>query len=676
MAPVKNTVQLEGMGDVSLEHFTLQMRNKAGIELVESIVDATLERTIEGASTLTVVVDDDLHRPIQLSGKLGRHISVEVDGLWFVLVSVRKTGRQLTLTFEDRVVNALRYFDTWIHVSRGTMTRAQFVLAMILEARQAGVDIHYVIPELNAKQAVSDLQPGQTEIGPDGNPITSKSPQVRPPGIPQGVPLAPTHGLTSKGAAATSSQVGIADTVIATGLSQGARRKVLVTAIMTAIQESNLTNLSGGDRDSVGVFQQRASMGWAASRNVETDAADFYTHAIAEDKKYPNLSYNDLAQKVQGSGYPHAYAQHQPEAEKFVNEYGVTGAGPGGTGDVAANPAYANNQQPAQGVTGGAGFVPSGNVIGSGDYQFYRGTLTQDPAAMGNWLLTKENSWNCMKRLAGEVNWRAFCVSGFIYFVSDQYLFRSKPFMTISEDSEGIDWIDYDYDEGKRVATITVTCHIKLWSAPPGSIVQIVNMGIPNGRWLVNDVSRSIFGEIGTIMLKKPLPILPEATAQSQAKQFPGASVPVPQPNMPLPGQNVPGPQKGDAVAPNVCAANAVKYAYAQLGDPYVWGAEGPDSFDCSGLVQAAYSACASYLPRVADDQWHAGPRPLDGLKAGDLVFFSEDIGGSVAGHVGIYIGNGQFIHAPHTGDVVKISNLDSDWYKPRFLGNTRPSTK
>lgn len=692
MAKAKNTTQLEGMGDVSLEDFTLQMRNKAGIELVESIVDATLQRTIEGASTLTVIVDDDLHRPIQLSGKLGRRVDVNIDGLWFTLVGVRKQGRQLTLTFEDRIVNVLRYFDSWKQASRGAMTRAQFVLSMIEEANKAQpIRIHYVIPELNAKQETgAPLLPGETILGPNALPLTNASPEARPGGIPQGVPLAPAHSLLDRdGKSATSEQIGIADTVIATGVSMGARRKVLVVAIMTGLDESNLLNLTYGDRDSVGVFQQRPSQGWPASRNVAVDARAFYAAAIAEDKRYPNLSYNDLAQNVQRSGTPTAYAQFQDRAEKYVNEYGITGAGPGGTGDIAADPSYANNQKPAQGgaqtgpgstpTTAGSVFVPAGNVTGSGDYQFYRGDLTADPDGSGNWILKKQNSWECMKTLAQQVGWRVFCISGFIYFVSDQYLFRSKPFMTISEDSDGIDWIDYDYDEGKRSATITVTCHIKLWSAPPGSIVRIQDMGIPNGNWLVNDVSRSIFEEVGTITLKKPQPVLPEPISTASQKALPGGATSVPTPNMPLPGESTPGPQKGDAIPPNACAAKAVAFAYASLGLPYVFGAESPGvAFDCSGLSQAAYTGCASYLDHFADNQLKAGPRVLGPLLAGDLVFFSEynDPGGTYAGHVGIYIGNGQFIHAPHTGDHVKISDLGGDYYKTHYIAATRPSTK
>ena len=88
---------------------------------------------------------------------------------------------------------------------------------------------------------------------------------------------------------------------------------------------------------------------------------------------------------------------------------------------------------------------------------------------------------------------------------------------------------------------------------------------------------------------------------------------------------------------------------------PYVWGAAGPSAFDCSGLVAYVYAQVGVSLPHNAAAQYGYGsPVAYDDLQAGDLVFFSG------LGHVGIYIGAGQFIHAPHTGDVVKISSLSS----------------
>ena len=99
-----------------------------------------------------------------------------------------------------------------------------------------------------------------------------------------------------------------------------------------------------------------------------------------------------------------------------------------------------------------------------------------------------------------------------------------------------------------------------------------------------------------------------------------------------------------------------LRYACDQLGDPYVWAAEGPNSFDCSGLTMRAWEAAGVSLPHNADAQSRYGRRVTpteNSLQPGDLVFFHSPIS-----HVGIYLGHGLYLHAPHTGTVVKIAKL------------------
>ncbi|MFU8851753.1 NlpC/P60 family protein [Micromonospora sp. SL1-18] len=107
-------------------------------------------------------------------------------------------------------------------------------------------------------------------------------------------------------------------------------------------------------------------------------------------------------------------------------------------------------------------------------------------------------------------------------------------------------------------------------------------------------------------------------------------------------------------------ALAAVRYALAQLGDPYLWGAEGPNRFDCSGLVLASYRAAGYHgLPRVSRDQYFATrSRTVDpnALLPGDLLFFASGSSWTTIHHVAMYIGNGKMVEAPRTGDVVKIS--------------------
>lgn len=103
-----------------------------------------------------------------------------------------------------------------------------------------------------------------------------------------------------------------------------------------------------------------------------------------------------------------------------------------------------------------------------------------------------------------------------------------------------------------------------------------------------------------------------------------------------------------------ISSNNVIAYAYNFLGKPYQWGGNGPSSFDCSGFVKYVYGHFGVDLPRVADAQQGAGaPISRSNLQPGDLVFF-----GSPAHHVGIYVGNDCFVHAPKTNDVIRVSSL------------------
>ena len=122
-------------------------------------------------------------------------------------------------------------------------------------------------------------------------------------------------------------------------------------------------------------------------------------------------------------------------------------------------------------------------------------------------------------------------------------------------------------------------------------------------------------------------------------------------------------------------ARTAVAVAMAQIGSPYVWGAQGPSAFDCSGLTSFAYAAAGVTIPRVSRAQFaaYAGLRPVDSLHlvAGDLVFFADNPRdpGSIH-HVGMYVGRGLMVEAPHTGAVVRTSSI----WRSSYAGAVRPT--
>jgi cell wall-associated NlpC family hydrolase len=131
------------------------------------------------------------------------------------------------------------------------------------------------------------------------------------------------------------------------------------------------------------------------------------------------------------------------------------------------------------------------------------------------------------------------------------------------------------------------------------------------------------------------------------------------------------GASPGPAAA---IAERAVRVAMAQLGSPYQWGAEGPDVFDCSGLTSFAYHAAGLDIPRVSRAQYAAYQRmrPVgrDDLRPGDLVFFATDPrdAGTIH-HVGMYVGRGLMVEAPHTGAVVRTASV----WRDDYAGTVRP---
>ena len=113
----------------------------------------------------------------------------------------------------------------------------------------------------------------------------------------------------------------------------------------------------------------------------------------------------------------------------------------------------------------------------------------------------------------------------------------------------------------------------------------------------------------------------------------------------------------------------AVRAALTRLGDPYVWAAAGPHAFDCSGLTKYAWGKAGVYLPHQSAAQYASTPHvPKDQAQPGDLIFYYSPIG-----HVAMYLGGGMLIHAPATGDVVKISPVN--WSKVCLL-YTSPSPR
>jgi hypothetical protein len=512
----KQAVQNELLNaDVDVDALKVYISKVFRFDLADRIVQASVTRTMEGGSHVDIVIND-YDRAVLRSGVLSSKFDINLDGLWWRFRQLKKSGDNLTFVFEEREVAVLRTYSKKIWAPRSTTTRAEFIVRMLKEVRE--FKIPYTIPELHKVQPIvkSDdssmdweqqlekepgIIPGSSGQGILGNQPTGGNDWLLRGGlVGSRTQLARASGLTVKGEPADKSQIANMNTIVKVGQNMGCRRKLMVCAIMTAIQESTLRNLPGGDDahgggiwDSAGLFQQTGDWGSYRDRTDPATAARlFYNAAIKVDANDRTRPYWDLCATVQRpkESLRGEYEKHHVEADRIVTAYGI----PGGDGEAAA--ATANNAM-----------VPDGEYADSGTYMYYR----WDPSTTKKGKKGQpENSWECMQRLAQEVNWRAFFVSGRFYYMSEDALFKSKPVAKIHEFDDGIAALDGDYDVNKKVATMDLSVRLDRWQLPPGCVVVLQDVGPWNGRWLVTEVTRDLFKSDASVRLKKPDPKLPE----------------------------------------------------------------------------------------------------------------------------------------------------------------------
>ena len=165
----------------------------------------------------------------------------------------------------------------------------------------------------------------------------------------------------------------------------------------------------------------------------------------------------------------------------------------------------------------------------------------------------------------------------------------------------------------------------------------------------------------------RALALAAERARAQQAAQTQASSTAAPAPTQsaePVVGVAASTPEA--TVAPPATHGGVVGVAMQYLGVPYVWGGSSPSGFDCSGLIVYAFAQIGISLPHSTYSLWGMGvPVSQSQLQPGDIVFFSG------LGHAGIYAGGGTFVHAPHTGDVVKVSSM-SGWYASSYVGARR----
>jgi cell wall-associated NlpC family hydrolase len=198
----------------------------------------------------------------------------------------------------------------------------------------------------------------------------------------------------------------------------------------------------------------------------------------------------------------------------------------------------------------------------------------------------------------------------------------------------------------------------------PAELLALLLELLQNGQ-----LDEAQFQDLAKKFLKGDAQVQDLQAMADQAKQNPPKAPPVRD-------GAAPGAPAGGVDAPNIAGNGngdaAAKEALTYLGTRYVFGGNGRNGIDCSGLVQQVFKKQGINLPRTADEQAKAGQEvPRDQLKPGDLVYFKGTYKPGVS-HIGIYLGNGKFVHAPKTGDVVKVSNLNDAYYQQHWGGARR----
>ena len=440
------------------------------VDIADAIVGGELERTIEGASTLTLEVHDP-HRTLIRAPDLRRAIDFKYAGVWFRLVKVAKSGDTVTLTFEDRDVAYLRSHTRPRKVSRGSYTRAQFVRLLVREVKANR--IKFYCPEVNEKQPIGSLSQNAKPTKRNAKDREEK----RQKGLTAGALV------TVKGQRATADQRRNAERCLDVADTLKAGPKATKALMVAVTQESGIQNLTYGHSSSVGILQLLDIHGpVSVRRDIEHCVRLFLTKgftgkggAMQLARDNPGMDAADIAAAVQGNAAgSRDYRPWSDEADKWIENYG--GASGTDTGGASADSGTRRRYEFSRGQAGGE----------------------------------REDSWTAIQRLASEVQWRAFMDKGTLYFMSENRLMESRARYILSEDSDGVHYIDFDVDQGRIDAEVRVSCSTELFDMRVGSVVAIRNMGIANGRWLVSTVRQSLFDNDAEVTLKAPTPKLAE----------------------------------------------------------------------------------------------------------------------------------------------------------------------
>jgi hypothetical protein len=546
--------------------------NEAGTAITQldarldgSIQDGTIESTTKGAPTLTLTVIDPDDETLN-SGLFDRRIDINVDNVPFRLVQVsRQEDDLLTLEFEHRLCSWLREHDTPKKASRGSQTRAMFAWALVQEVKK-GV-VLFISPDMLKRQprAAKSDQPTKDSR--------------KAPGFSDNATNLKIGGVT-----ATRSQLKEADKALGVAKGLGASPLATKAMMVAGIGESRFRPvMNAGGSPYGGVFQ-----GKAKERGGPWDIHD--TEGMAE-------SFLAGGKGFQGGGAM-ALAKQRPPLSPggiaFRVEGDISNFGGNASAAAAFYDKWGDEADKLIDAWRGEALTSSGSTSGSPKFEFTRGAVHKGDA--------KEDSWVALQRLADEVRWRCF-IDGrnVFYFVSDEQLMRSRPLYLVDRQTPGVRSVTFDMEVGRRTVVykgrrerkpseLTLKVRMGRWAAPPGSVIELADYGLADGRWLVDSMSRGIFDSEAEVHLRQPQNALPEPAHGTTSGGSAGG-------DRRTGGGGAGDPAKGnnaavDKVYTEALAIHRRNLPYGPGGHGETWGAaERAPSLDCSSSTSLALNA-------------------------------------------------------------------------------------
>jgi len=631
-------------------------------ELAERIAEIELETQISGASFIKVQVIDPEWK-LQTSG----FVDVDSNGLlndvvvefpegsgwlWALCAvegSTDVSSANFTMTFEDKIIADLRQYWKPKQVPPGTQTRAQFVRSLINEVGRYGEPkIKFVCPSLNVKQPIEQKEDkGTVQAKTASQTQQEEEKQNKTRGVGAGSTVA------VKGVTATPEQLGTINVLLSVASEQKANQVATEAIIFAAIAESGI--------------------------DPSADNGTYWGVLSAKHDAIPQQDTKQMAEAFMkgGKGFTSALTLSQGNSnpiEVAEKAEGVPAA------QYEAEDGYSNFLAEAKAIVQAGGGAKLGGTAGTTEGESDIAQLTR-----GTEDNPDEDSFECINRLAQQVNWFAFTNGQNFFYEDGPDLARQKPTLYVdipknhtinghtgkSEYGSLIvpatytfDNTSFEYRKTHKLKTkilrrskavkpstpsevrLSIICDIDAYRA--GDVFVIQNSGPPNGRWIVSDVTRNCLKDtFSQIILEPPVEPLPEPQATAS-------------------GTVSAGEASGSASAVVEAAKKALseksKYRYVYGGGrgpgAALFGAE-PRQMDCSSFTELCFKQAGApdpsgvnYSPIGTTETLIKGCTKVSTPQPGDLCFFGEGSGSSVkTTHVTIYVGGGKAISMGQEGD-------------------------